>query len=787
LFFIEPVFRFRFFCSAPEQKTEDYRGECLESRSRKLTMPSPFETAPNPCRLLVITPDEFAESLVPLLLHKNSTGMSAHLVKLSDIVGSNIDPSTHPLALKRLITQGHEKFGVWYVMLVGDASKVPVRHRFVRQQDGGAAEGMDGSYNPTDNYYANLYAPGGQAAGFSTWDANGDGKYNESAWALSPAINNPDNVDGWPHVAVGRVPAHTTQDVVNYVRKVIDYEDGLRSKCIEAFTFLSDSQLPGSSEACDNVIKLSKIEGIANAEVRRFYGNLPTNSAPPDKWNNFGLPATEVAAYTSKWLLHIGHGWSTGWDIALNGDKRIDDPHIRSWNSGCSYAYPIVLSAGCETGEFLNWAPHLRYRGLNPDKPYHFWFYKNERRIDETEGNQKFSWPLTVPAPHSYDFPTSSARTLAHAWLCGSATGGAIAYSGAMVVHQGSDYGADLFLRFVRKVGAMNVLGDLWAQAQRDYLADKLHMDDILGSPRIYLGIQTLFGDPSLRLNPVLSYGQSALLVKDRLTVFARTMHGTLTHKFYDPRLKKWTKWVHLGAGQISSGPAAVVAGDRLTVFARTAHGTLTHKFYDVQKDGWTGWIHLEGGEISSAPSAVMAADRLVVFARDIQGCLTHRYFDPQQQAWTDWARLGDEGISSSPSAVVAGGQLTVFARTLDGTLSHKFYDKALQAWTGWIPLGDGKISSAPSAAVAGDRLTVFARTMHGTLTHKFCDLRNNEWTDWIHLGDGQISSGSVAVMAGKRLTVFARTAHGTLTNKFYDQHRFEWTDWVHLGAGQIS
>ena len=47
---------------------------------------------------------------------------------------------------------------------------------------------------------------------------------------------------------------------------------------------------------------------------------------------------------------------------------------------------------------------------------------------------------------------------------------------------------------------------------------------------------------------------------------------------------------IPLGDGQMTSGPSAVMAADRLTVFARSADGTLTHKFYD---SGWTDWIPL--------------------------------------------------------------------------------------------------------------------------------------------------------------------------------------------------
>jgi len=77
--------------------------------------------------------------------------------------------------------------------------------------------------------------------------------------------------------------------------------------------------------------------------------------------------------------------------------------------------------------------------------------------------------------------------------------------------------------------------------------------------------------------------------------VFGRTAHGTLTHQVLRPKLQKWTDWIHLGDGQLSSGPASVMAGDRLTVFARTAHGTLTHKFYDPQqRNGRVGSISRE-------------------------------------------------------------------------------------------------------------------------------------------------------------------------------------------------
>ena len=706
-----------------------------------------FENAPNPCRLLVIAPDEFLEVLAPLLNHKNMTGMPAHLISLSSILPLQLTKGAHPLAIKRVIVEGHETRGVYYVMLVGDASKFPTRHRFVRRPPPNPVE-PDGTYNPTDFYYANLYKKGGQAAGFSDWDANSDGKFNEEKWvANSVQTYNPDQVEGFLDVAVGRVPAHTVEDVRVYVSKVIEYETGLRQRSFDTFSFVHDNALDSNGQASESIISKSGIETLPNTEVRRYLANT-SESLPSNKWKSLKRGKDdEYGIFTSKWVLHIGHGYNKGWLIEASNAGNLDENYVKSsalvygdWNVKNSYSLPIILSAGCETGQFLpnaGYAPDGPYLGLDDRKHYVTYDEPTKKAKDF---NTVLPQPVQVPPPNPYDFANEAGRTVAHAWLCDSSSGGAIAYSGATVVHQGAAFGADLFLRAVRQVKNMSVLGDIWAQAFRDYHANRLSEGDVLGDARIYLSIQTLYGDPSLRLKPVDSYGLSATMANDRLTVFARTEHGSLTHKYYDPAAGRWTDWIHLGDGQVSSGASALMASGRLTVFARSAHGTLTHKYYDPATQGWTQWIHLEGNPLSSGMSAVMANGRLVVFSRDQSGCLTHRYYDPIQQAWFDWVGLGEVQISTAPSAVMARDRLTVFARTMHGTLTHKYYDSTAQGWTDWAHLGDGQISSAPSAVMAGDRLTVFARTMHGTLTHKYYDSTAQGWTDWKHLGDGKLS-----------------------------------------------
>jgi hypothetical protein len=89
---------------------------------------------------------------------------------------------------------------------------------------------LDGTHNATDHYYANLYrghdADGALTLGraFDDWDLDGDGKHNRQIWSNTSTPPNPDGVDGYPDVVVGRVPAHDAAELEGYVKKVIAYE-----------------------------------------------------------------------------------------------------------------------------------------------------------------------------------------------------------------------------------------------------------------------------------------------------------------------------------------------------------------------------------------------------------------------------------------------------------------------------------------------------------------------------------------------------------------------------------
>jgi hypothetical protein len=464
--------------------------------------------APIPCELLVIAPDTFAAEAQRLVDHKKRTGMSAHVVRLSEILGSPADPdvSVHPWRIKNLITEAVERCSTRYVMLAGDASLIPTRHRTVWQGDGGSAEGMNCTYNATDLYYSDLYLPGSSATERSDWDASGTGHFAEQIWGVSPAIHNPDCVDGYPRVAVGRVPAHTVAEFGLYVTKVIDYESGNKRPAHSTCALIGDHGLSTNSPTqLEGIVQASGLTARPGHSVRRYVGNANTTQMPSG-WTPLTQAQQVADAMSQRWVFHLGHGFHWGWEMHLADGARLDGGWVGSdsateWRPRDNTVLPIILSGGCETGQMTPNAPMTSvYRGLSPDKSLMFTFDKVRKEVTESASGTPvpMGWPLTTPRPHPYDARIPG-RTFAYHWLCQSGAGGAIAYIGAAVGQQDA-LAVRLLTHVARHLGTGTVLGDCWLAGCRDYHTANLEPDEANGSRRIYLGIMHLFGDPSLRL-----------------------------------------------------------------------------------------------------------------------------------------------------------------------------------------------------------------------------------------------------------------------------------------------
>lgn len=157
--------------------------------------------------LLIITPEQYASLVQPLVDAKQAKDIQTKLTTLEEIPSVGIDRQED---IKYYIRDALENWGITYVLLVGggikDHEKIPVRSAWV-------ASGNYERYFPSDLYYADVLSVNGT---FPTWDNDSDGKYAEY-----PQDN--DAVDLYPDVYLGRLPCNSTEDVTVVINKIISF------------------------------------------------------------------------------------------------------------------------------------------------------------------------------------------------------------------------------------------------------------------------------------------------------------------------------------------------------------------------------------------------------------------------------------------------------------------------------------------------------------------------------------------------------------------------------------
>ena len=489
-----------------------------------------------PQRLLIIAPDEFMSALQPLVEHKNQSGMPTIAVSIASLIPyfQGVDD---PETIKKAIHYAYENLSTRYVMLVGDAHCFPVRYMFMHnlsQPYGGDPNNtsismpVDGDYIPSDLYYANLYHHTGAYpvlanGAFDNWDENGNGWYNEATWGdPDPFIHsNPDHVDGYPDVSVGRVPAHSAQDVTAFVNKVIAYEFP-RHRSLN-FTFIADQQYGGVVQYTIGIVTNSGLGSLGTITptsyllIEDYAGNPPpglTDASPSD---------VAHSASQSIWVSYVGHGGTEVWGkYGVFGEGNVAETAKVS-------VLPVVFAAGCSTGRFISDHP---FNGEYVDVAgiYHnFVPYSTALPgvdgpvIEDTIQNQLWgvncggcipisvTSPFISPKPNVYDYDRGGTdQCFAYPWLIANAPGGGIAYFGEIGIAEDPmavELETYLLAEYVStsKPGASSpILGDLYLKAQQQYWANhqtfNLNQDEYHSVPRFYLGWMVFFGDPSLRM-----------------------------------------------------------------------------------------------------------------------------------------------------------------------------------------------------------------------------------------------------------------------------------------------
>jgi hypothetical protein len=397
--------------------------------------------------LLIIGHEDFLSDLKPLKVHKDRTGIKTYIQSWQILNRSFSSKGVdEPERIKRAIAYYEANCGVRYVMLVGDIDKFPTRYRWwgLRFPDS-TQEG----WAVSDLYYADIYKSG--TKNFDNWDANSNGLYGEEEFIPDGTINN-DNIDYLPDVAVGRIPASTSAEVVAYVNKVINYETKTspNDAWFKRMALYTGSWDPGrDSNVSDNI-------GISMANkgfslIKRYWDS---NGAPP------GVPKVIINDLNSGvgFVSYSGHGNSESWELLSSGDL-----------FGLTNAdmLPIVFASCCETGMFARLAPFHPYKDING---------LGHPGSDSVFGNYTIDYGpyphsnVPKPAPIQDGKVTWETRTeiydlhcLAESFLFGMPVGstGAIAYIGARTGAQVNAIELDTYFYEAYSQAGVKVLGDM--------------------------------------------------------------------------------------------------------------------------------------------------------------------------------------------------------------------------------------------------------------------------------------------------------------------------------------
>ncbi len=165
-------------------------------------------------KLLILCPEEFSDELQTLVEHKNNQNISTKLVTLNEIPMKGRDVQED---IKYFIKDAIEKWGIKYVLLVGNENKFPVRYTHVAYKVGNDV--IDDEAFISDLYYADIYDANGE---FVSWDSNNNDIFGEYDWGDEGLY---DDVDLFPDVYIGRLPCNDENELKIIIDKIISYEE----------------------------------------------------------------------------------------------------------------------------------------------------------------------------------------------------------------------------------------------------------------------------------------------------------------------------------------------------------------------------------------------------------------------------------------------------------------------------------------------------------------------------------------------------------------------------------
>ena len=443
---------------------------------------------PDEYDMVIITSDEFAPLLSPLVTHKNSVGVQTKLVTKSEVFDGTYfpvegrDEAEH---LKYFIKNAREQWGCIYVLLVGNFQKMPVRYSCLETDTGGSYEEL---HFVSDLYFMDLYDAQG---GFSSWDTDGDGRFAE--WPYPEQAPMADEVDMSPDVYVGRLACMNKAEVKTMVDKIITYETTtFGSEWFHRFVLAGGDTFDKSWEDGTDynegeVATQQAIDDMSGFTPVKLWASLDTL---------FTDAIIDEISKGAGFTYFVGHGNPRHWSTHYNGE-------YQNWTEGLynrdmdlftnKDRYPILMVGGCHNSEIdvtpLNILQGILSEGLFgyfATDPGHFGSYWTSNWVPEC-----WSW-------YFVKVPDGGAI----------ASMGSVGYGGVNIGDHDENGVADCiegadgwfetqFFRLYNQEG-IDILGQTYGQTVADYVENYPVFTDRYDAKIVQTHI--LLGDPSLKI-----------------------------------------------------------------------------------------------------------------------------------------------------------------------------------------------------------------------------------------------------------------------------------------------
>mgnify|MGYP001032597824 FL=1 len=409
---------------------------------------------PTRYELLIIAHQDFLDPLKVLADRKMKNGVATDLVSWQDL-DRQYEGWDAPERIKRGIASWHERYGVKYVLLVGDSDKFPVRYTMTDRvaADMRKVSGY-GAYYACDLYYADLYRQDGS---FDNWDYNGNHLYGELHGEYFTASHmNVDRIDMIPDLAVGRLPASSRDEVANYVEKVASYEASLSVAAGDRFkgalfvvTNAPDDDLDEIAlDAKESIAKDldKKISGFSTSLLVRLYDKAINATAR--RLSNGDPAEASIIPIIQEGVGAInvgGHGSEDSWGVNAFTTK--------SALTLRNKLLPIVFNTGCGTAQFAVQPPYEAYMDVNG--------------VAHKGVNEGEPWPESHTLPPPATLQTDTHDSFPEHMLVNNAPYGAIAYVGCVTGSQAWARYLDEFFFKAYTEGAR--FGDMWKLMVSEY------------------------------------------------------------------------------------------------------------------------------------------------------------------------------------------------------------------------------------------------------------------------------------------------------------------------------